>query len=139
MKNSAIYSMALASVLVLSLVDVEARGLGAGGGVQQQQAPHVQQQQAPASSSSKHPASSNSKHPTAAPPGAVGHRCMCSHLRVAAGEPSVTGACAVASEVATAEPSVTAMCRSPQRSQQVSRPSQAQQALQQHCKTTAGV
>ena len=47
MKNSAIYSMALASVLVLSLVDVEARGLGAGVGVQQQQAPHVQQQQAP--------------------------------------------------------------------------------------------
>ena len=32
MKNSAIYLMALASVLVLSLVDVEARGLGAGGG-----------------------------------------------------------------------------------------------------------
>ena len=31
-KNSAIYLMALASVLVLSLVDVEARGLGAGGG-----------------------------------------------------------------------------------------------------------
>ena len=40
MKNSAIYSMALATVLVLSLVDAEARGLGAGGGgVQQQQAP----------------------------------------------------------------------------------------------------
>ena len=32
MKNSAIYSIALASVLVLSLVDVEARGLGARGG-----------------------------------------------------------------------------------------------------------
>ncbi len=39
MKNSAIYLMALASVFVLSLVDAEARGLGAGGGVQQQQAP----------------------------------------------------------------------------------------------------
>ena len=39
MKHSAIYSMALATVLVLSLVDAEARGLGAGGGVQQQQAP----------------------------------------------------------------------------------------------------
>ena len=61
MKNSAIYSIALASVLVLSLVDVEARGLGAGGGVQQQQAPHVQQQQAPTFSSSKPPTFSNSK------------------------------------------------------------------------------
>jgi hypothetical protein len=39
MKNSAIYLMALAAVLVLSLVDVEARGLGAGGGAQQKQAP----------------------------------------------------------------------------------------------------
>ncbi|MGB6063444.1 MAG: hypothetical protein WBG50_01460 [Desulfomonilaceae bacterium] len=39
MKSSAIYLMAFASVLLLSLVDVEARGLGAGGGVQQQQAP----------------------------------------------------------------------------------------------------
>lgn len=50
MKNSAIYSMALATVLVLSLVDAEARGLGAGGDVKQQQAPRVQQQQAPQSS-----------------------------------------------------------------------------------------
>lgn len=50
MKNSAIYSMALATVLVLSLVDAEARGLGAGGDVRQQQAPRVQHQQAPQSS-----------------------------------------------------------------------------------------
>lgn len=40
MKNSAIYSMVFTSILVLSLVDVEARGLGVGGGVQQRQAPH---------------------------------------------------------------------------------------------------
>jgi hypothetical protein len=40
MKNSSVYSIALASVLVLSLVDVEARGLGAGGGAQHQQAAH---------------------------------------------------------------------------------------------------
>ena len=39
MKNSAIYSMALASVLVLLYVNVDARGLGAGVGGQQQQAP----------------------------------------------------------------------------------------------------
>ena len=38
MKNSAIYYIALASVLVLSLVDVEARGLGARGGGHHQQA-----------------------------------------------------------------------------------------------------
>ncbi len=47
MKNSAIYLMALTYLLVLSLADVQARGLGAGGGGHQQQAPQVQQQQAP--------------------------------------------------------------------------------------------
>ena len=102
MKNSAIYSMALATVLVLSLVDAEARGLGAGGDVQQQQAPRVQQQQAPRVQQQQAPQSSGR-------PG--GH-------------------------VATSAPSVSRLpqvrVQSPQRSQQVSRPSQAQvQAPQQ--------
>ncbi len=103
MKNSAIYSMALATVLVLSLVDAEARGLGAGGDVKQQQAPRVQQQQAPHVQQQQAPQSSGR-------PG--GH--------IATSVPSVSRL-----------PQVHVQS-SPQRSQQLSRPAQVQQqALQQ--------
>ena len=97
MKNSAIYLMALASVFVLSLVDAEARGLGAGGDVKQQQAPHVQQQQAPHVQQQQAPQSSGR-------PG--GH--------IATSAPSVSRL-----------PQV--RVQSPQRSQQLSRPAQVQQ------------
>ena len=64
MKNSAIYSMALASVLVLSLVDVEARGLGRESAFSNSKRPTSSK--ASASGPAKQPGSSNSKRLAAA-------------------------------------------------------------------------
>ena len=118
MKNSAIYSMALATVLVLSLVDAEARGLGAGGGAQQQQAPGVQQQQAPRVQQQQAPRVQQQQAP----------RVQQQQAPQSSGRPG--------GHVSTSAPSVSrpspAHVQAPQRSQQLRRPSQAQvQAPQQ--------
>jgi hypothetical protein len=118
MKNSTIYSMALATVLVLSLVDAEARGLGAGGGAQQQQAPRVQQQQAPRVQQQQAPRVQQQQAP----------RVQQQRAPQSSGRPG--------GHVSTSAPSVSRLpqvrVQAPQRSQQVSRPAQVQQqALQQ--------